>query len=326
MIYFIVNTTSGTGQGKKIWHQIRRELKRRESNFRAFETKYEGHATELARRISSRQEKDICLVVVGGDGTVNEVLNGIRDFSRVRFGNISNGSGNDFARGMELEKNPIKNLEQILQVVEKGPDAYEAVDLGMVTWRDETDENGDTSPEKSKRIFGISAGVGLDAIVCKEALDSKLKRLLNRVKLGNLTYVLLTVYTLFKMQTVDVGIRLETANDAQVNMKMKKMIFLAAMNQFAEGGGVPMAPSAKNNDGLLSFGSASRIPKWKTFFCLPLLVAGKQKNIKGFEIIDGKNAHLKMTKPVVLHTDGEYCGDVTEVTFTCLSGVLKYLK
>lgn len=330
MIYFIVNTTSGTGRGKKIWHEVRKELKNREVSFKAFETKYAGHATELAEKISMLKDDDICLVAVGGDGTVNEVLNGIKDFKRVRFATISIGSGNDFARGMKLPKDPIESLNQILEAAKRGKDHYEAIDLGKVQWyadsKKESSFDDGVLQEQKSRIFGISSGIGLDAIVCKEANDSKLKKILNRIKLGNLTYVLYTVYTLFKMRTMEVSMHLENANGTHIDTKMNKFIFMAVMNQFAEGGGVPMAPEAKNNDGLLSFSSASRIPKWRTFFCLPLLVAGKQKNIKGFEIIDGATATLKISEPVVLHTDGEYCGDVDEVTFTCLPGKLRYLR
>lgn len=328
MIYFIVNTTSGTGQGIKVWKEIHQELKTREVDFKAFETKYAGHAIELAKKISALPGNKN-LVIVGGDGTINEVLNGIVDFEYLRVGVIPNGSGNDFARGLKLPKDPIKNLNQILEVIDESEndvDCYTGIDLGQVAY----EKDG----EEQHRLFGISAGVGLDAIVCKRALTSKLKKALNKIKLGKLTYILLTVHTLFSMETSDMEMKMwndlpdmeeDKDREYEITLPYKKLIFMAAMNQFAEGGGVPMAPKANCTDGKLSFSSASGIPKTKTFFCLPFLMAKMQKHIKGFDIVDGAIAKLHIANPMVLHADGEYCGEVTDVTFTCLPQKMKYL-
>ena len=96
------------------------------------------------------------------------------------------------------------------------------------------------------------------------------------------------------------------------------MIFAAAMNLPAEGGGVPMAPEASPEDGRLSLSSASGIAKWQTFFLLPFLVAAKQERINGFNIREENGFRVLLDKPMVLHADGEYCGDVTRVEFRCL--------
>ncbi len=100
------------------------------------------------------------------------------------------------------------------------------------------------------------------------------------------------------------------------------MIFAAAMNLHAEGGGVPMAPKSTPYDGKLSLSSAAGITRWKTFFLLPLLALGKQGGIRGFAVADGSEIHMKTDQPVVLHADGEYCGDVTEIRFRCLKNQL----
>ena len=125
---------------------------------------------------------------------MNEVLNGITDFDKVRFGMIPSGSGNDFARGLMIDKNPNIALHQILKAIsrEKNGIPVSRVDIGQVRW-------GET--EEESRIFGISSGIGLDAIVCKKALHSKLKKVLNKIHLGKLTYLLLTVSSLFSMKT-----------------------------------------------------------------------------------------------------------------------------
>ena len=59
------------------------------------------------------------LIAVGGDGTVNEVLNGITDFQKVRLGVIASGSGNDFGKGMGIPTDPIVCMRQILKCIRR---------------------------------------------------------------------------------------------------------------------------------------------------------------------------------------------------------------
>jgi YegS/Rv2252/BmrU family lipid kinase len=314
MLYFIVNETSRTGKSAGVWNEVERLVIQSELEYQVFKTKYEGHATELASQICDKADDDICLIVVGGDGTMNEVLNGMTSFEKVRFGMIPMGSGNDFGRGLHLPKDPLENWNMIQKHVLAGNASFRQIDLGQVTW-----QGG-----KNPRLFGISAGIGLDAIVCKKALRSGLKNFLNRIHLGKLTYILLTVQTLFAMDTADAELKYFDGVDA-VTCRMEKMIFSAAMNLRAEGGGVPMAPKGNPYDGKLSTSSAYGIPKWRTFFCLPLLVAAKHEKLKGFQVLESKSVHISLSKPMIIHADGEYCGESAEVTFTCLPSRLKML-
>ena len=167
----------------------------------------------------------------------------------------------------------------------------------------------------------ISSGVGMDAIVCKNTITSRAKKVLNKIGLGKLTYLVITVQSLFSMETADVNVDFDGKESS-----MKKMIFTAAMNVRTEGGGVPMAPNADVRDGKLSFCSIHGIPKWKTFFYLPLLVMAKHEKIKGVGITDCQNARLKSHTPMVLHTDGEYLGDVFDVEYICHSRKLTFVK
>ena len=305
-IQIIVNNGAGTGQAHRVWNETQRLLGGYKIKYVAHTTRYRGHATKLAEKISTMKGTDpIYLLVVGGDGTINEVLNGIKDFDRVRLGVIPTGSGNDFGRNLNLPKTPKESLRQICACIRKDQRGEELrrIDLGQVSWEG----------CKNPRIFGISAGLGLDALVCKKALTSRLKQVLNRFHLGKLTYLALTVQSLFTMETANAKVITEHGGYI-----LPKMIFAASMNLPAEGGDVPMAPDASPQDGLLSLSSAAGIAKWRTFFLLPLLVAAKQEGIKGFNIRDEKGFRVVLDKPMVLHADGEYCGDVTRVEFRCL--------
>lgn len=314
MLYFIVNSASKSGKGRKQWEQIKEYMFDNAIVYKAFLTKHAGHATELAKSISELDDDDIGIVVVGGDGTINEVINGISDFSKVRLAVIPNGSGNDFCRGMNISNDALSTLEDIIDIFSKGRECYTPIDLGQTKWNN----------NECSRLFAISSGIGLDAIVCKATNESLLKRILNIFHLASMSYGILTVKCLFSMETIEAEI--ESCSTYTEELSFKKLIYLAAMNQFAEGGGVPMAPDANCTDGLISFGNASGIPKWKTFLCFPLLLKGKHQKIKGFRRIDAKALSLKLSSPIALHTDGEYLGEVGDVSFNCLEGIVRYMK
>lgn len=302
--YFIVNIQSRTGKAERIWQEVQEELRLQKVDYEAFVTEYKGHATELATMLIARKEPVTHLVVVGGDGTSNEVLNGISDFSRVEIGFIPTGSGNDLGRGLGLKGDAIAHLNRILH-----PTQIARIDLGSVSW----------NQGEERRIFAISSGIGLDADVCKQALTTKLKNVLNAIGLGSLTYVLLTIKTLFAMETTSASIVLDTGEA----FSRERMICTVAMNFRCEGGGVPMAPQASATDGRLSFCCISGIPKWRTFLCLPFLVLAKHEKLKGFELINCKSMDITIQKKMIVHADGEYCGDRDVLHFSCLPGVLK---
>ena len=304
MYTFIVNPNARSGLGHKIWSSLEETLKEKNVKYEVFFTKYQHHATNLVADITSSGEERT-IVALGGDGTMNEVLNGMSHFDKVRVGLIPTGSGNDFARGLGISGKPQDLMNKYLDM-----DSYDRIDVGSITVVDSGME----------RKFAISSGLGLDAIVCKKANASKLKKQLNKIGLGQVTYIVLTVINLFTMETMDVEIEYDGEKKS-----VSKMIFSAAMNFYAEGGGVPMAPKADVKDGLLSVCCVHGIAKWKTFFLLPFLVMAKHEGIKGFEIINSRYFHLKAKGPMILHTDGEYIADVREILYECLPEKLKLL-
>lgn len=305
MLHFIVNKQSRSGKGAEVWAQVEAYLKKNKIEYRVYATEYQGHATEMARTICQLEEPYVRLVAVGGDGTINEVVNGMTNFERVRFSVIPTGSGNDFARGLGLKGTPVDHIKRIVHSTKDF-----RIDLGQVTW------NGCEKPRK----FAISSGIGMDAIVCEKVEVSPVKKILNKMHLGKLTYVLITIHTLFSMTT---GMAKAVIDGKE--KKFKKLIFAAVMNFRAEGGGVPMSPKADAQDGLLSVCHCYGIPKPLTFFYLPLLVMAKHSHIKGIKIIDCKTEEIHLDVPMTLHTDGEVVDHVTDVKFECLPGILNMM-
>ncbi len=307
MYHFIVNIHGSSGKAFLKWNKIRELLKARKVDFKVHVPQRVGHAMQIAKEVSSMPEDDIKIVVVGGDGTINEVLNGITDFSRVKLGVIPTGSGNDFTRGMKLPRhNQKKALELILNST-----GDKKIDLGKST----------VLTTGESRIFGISSGFGLDAIVGTGINEAKIKKILNYVHLGKLSYAFLTIQTLFTMKTYSVSLKFDDEEPVHFN----KLIFLAAMNFKAEGGGVPMCPKARGDDGELSICIAAGVPKFLTFLLFPLLCMGLHGRSKGFYLRNCKTLTLQSDEKSILHTDGELVGNVDSIKFEVLPQKLTML-
>ena len=265
MYYFIVNLTSRTGKAAKTWHRLKLELDQREVAYKAYVSEYPGHATRLAKMICNKADKDIRLIVVGGDGTANEVINGMEHFEKVTFGYIPSGSGNDLGRGLGISaKDPLEALQRILEA-----EQARYMDLGRVSWADDRGI-------RQSRLYAISAGIGFDALVCELALHAKLKTFLNRIGLGKLVYLILT-------------------------------------------------PDAKNDDGLLSVIFVEDIPKKKMPRMLLRLLLKKHKKIQGLRLKDTKSVRIHSDTPLVVHSDGEFCGYRTDIRFEAEKGKLRIL-
>ncbi len=305
MYYFIVNEYGGSGQAKETWNKIQKILDEKNIKYQKFVPECKGYAAVLAEQISEKEDDDIRLIVVGGDGTVNEVLNGIQSFERVKFMVIPTGSGNDFSRGLGL---PLKDTQKVVEMILNST-GTKTIDLGMV-------ESGGR-----RRIFGISSGYGLNAIVGTGINTSKIKVVMNKIHLNSLSYAVMTVKTLFTMKTNTYKVSF----DGGPLQEFDSTIFLAAMNFPCEGGGVPMAPKASATDGKLSFTLAARIPKWKCFLAFPFLLMAKQDKIKGFYTVDAKVCDVFSSAPTISHTDGELFGNLSKVHYECLPSKLKIL-
>lgn len=300
--YFIVNVTSRRGKAKKIWESVEAELKKKQVDYETYLTEYVGHATELSAMLSKKTSElgigeFLRIVVVGGDGTMDEVINGIEDFSRIHFGYIPTGSGNDLCRGLGIAKQPLVNLHYILNHTQ-----VRAMDLGSVQYGD-----------GAKHYFAISSGIGIDAEVCVRVEKSKLKSVLNALGIGKLTYLLKTIEALFSMPVCSAKVIL----DGEKKIGVKKMIFLVAMNHRFEGGGIPMAPNANAYDGLLSLCLVYGFSRGKAFLALPSLLAGSHEKLKGFQIINCKTIDVQLDQEMYLHADGEILGTYKSIHFEC---------
>lgn len=280
---FIVNPHSRSGKGGMIWEILEPELKKRQIDYKGFLTEYPGHAITLAQQITGDAQEHM-IVILGGDGTVNEVVNGIEDVEKVTLGYIPTGSSNDLARGLGLPKEPLEALDVVLN-----SGRTQKMDIGLLI------RGG------KERRFAVSAGIGFDAAVCHQAAISGLKVLLNRLKLGKLTYVAIALGRLF----CDNPIRAKITLDDKEAKTFEKVYFAAAMNNSYEGGGFRFCPNAGNNDGLLDVIVISKLPKLAVLLLLPTAYKGWHTHFPGIFIFRCRKVTIEAEEALAVHTDGE---------------------
>ena len=283
MYTFIVNPHARSGLGQKVWNELETILKRKNVDYNVYFTKYQKHATKITSEITS-DGREHTVVALGGDGTVNEVVNGIQDFHKTIFGYIPIGSSNDFARGLELPTDPVAALENILKCPKLHP-----MNVGEITYKDK------------KRRFAVSAGIGFDADICHEAVVSHVKYFLNKLRLGKLTYVCIALHRLFVTTPCTVSVTL----DHEKTIKFPKTYFVALMNNKYEGGGVKFCPKADNSDDKLDVMVASNVPKLKVLCLIPLALFGWHTPFKGVNIYKCKHIAIHTENALPVHTDGE---------------------
>lgn len=308
--YFIVNGKAGAGRKKNIWkHVLKPELIRRGVYFHQYECSYPGHGTKIVAQIMAEHSGELTLVVVGGDGTFNEVLNGITDFSRVTLSYIPAGSANDLGYALGISGDPLRVLKKILD----GGRIYQ-MDIGKTTFhRDE-----------SARYFAISSGIGLDAEACRGA-KGRLKEVLNRLHLGKLIYMLNTIHLVLAYPATEGKLVFFDKKGKPTERRVHRLFFLAGMNQPYEGGHIQMARGARSDDGKLSFAMAHDLSNVKALFSLALLALRQQKHITGYEVVEARACHIMLKDNFEVHTDGETFGGQWDVTMECLPKKLQML-
>lgn len=323
MYYFIVNPASGSGRGYSVWKKVEAELKRLGIDYHAYLLSGKGEARQLASGFAGLK-RPATVVAVGGDGTINEIINGLSSFENITFGCIPTGSGNDFVRSLALPKDPIEALHCILS-----PKTITPVNIGRTLHPAGGDGAGETVPGAgvcgahfASDSFAVSSGVGYDAKVCYLVGKSKLKKALNLFHSGKLIYLVTALWQLFTMRPQTMQL---TIDDTET-LTYEDVYFIAAMNLPYEGGGFQFCPRALPDDDTLDLIIASGIPRLKILSLLPLAFSGRHIGHKGIHIIRCKKAAVKVQSPVCLHTDGEIPGGYQQAIFTLCETKLPVIR
>lgn len=307
MYHFIVNPVSRSGKGLKLWQQqIEPELKTQNIEYSVEFSKERGDVTNIVAKISSaaKNESNCIIVILGGDGTVNDAVQGIKDFENTTLAYIPTGSSNDFARDLKLPKSVKKNLRRILSA--KAP---VLMDVGQV------------ETERGTRRFAVSSGLGFDGAVCQKSVHSILKKRLNKIGLGKLTYLGIALNQIINAPKVDAEITF--ADGKKINAK--NLLFFAAMVHKYEGGGFKFCPKADAYDGELDFICAANKTVPGILLALPTAFFGFHSIFKGIDIYRFKTAEIKTSIPLWLHTDGEVGYKAQYLNFSQVDEKLKFI-
>lgn len=247
----LLNPVSGRGRGEQVSPQVESLLRSQSLDFEITRTQAPRHAIQLAKQAVA-DGWDV-VVSVGGDGTANEVLNGLArarldGIGQAALGIISVGRGNDFAFGVGVPP----DLEQACQALATNRRRW--LDVGFV--------QGGDYPQG--RFFGNGVGIGFDAVVGFEAL--KLKRLH-----GFPSYIvaaLKTIFLYFQAPTVRVEFNGQSLS--------QPALMVSIMNGRRMGGGFMMAPQGQPDDGLFDLCIAGQVSRAGIFALIPRFIQGTQ--------------------------------------------------
>ena len=216
MYQFIYNPIAGKGRSAQFRTALEARLAALGVPHAFHETKARREAIDIARRLTSRNSEPVDIVAMGGDGTLNEVLNGLEDPAKVRLGIIPCGSGNDFAAVAGIPDTPEGSLDTLL--------------------------NGEAKPTDYLECGGVR---GINVI--GTGIDVDILRRYGRMKLlkGSAAYLASLIITLL-------AFKLKRFREITETGSRDHRAFIAcAGNGQRIGGGIPICPEAAIDDGLL---------------------------------------------------------------------------
>ena len=331
MYHFLVNPASCSGRGAKCWASVKRELERRGVPYEVHFSEKAGDMALTAAELTQppadaagRAEKEapVHLIVLGGDGTANEALQGIRDCERTRFSLIPTGSSNDLARDAGISRSPEKAVAALLENGREIP-----MDVGVLHYHTAY-ELRHGMPEKAARpdrLFLVSCGIGFDAGVCRQAMSSRFKDVLNRVGLGKLTYLGIALKMLLASGKEAAVLTTEGPDGRRTGpVSIPGLMFSAVMSHQYEGGGFRFCPGADPCDGLLDVCAVGDVPKWKVLLVLPTAFWGGHYRFRGVDRYAGQRIRIRTSSPLWVHTDGEVTALSDDISVSCRRGLLRF--
>ncbi len=272
MYDIIINPQGGKGKSLKALKTVEEALKNAGKEYTVHKTEKAGHATEIARELS--RKPDAKIIMMGGDGSFNEVLNGIENFENVTLGIVPCGTGNDFVRA---SGHPAKVRDAIKTILDGNTSYIDYIDLG------------------TRRCLNV-AGAGMDVDVLLKYDEMKFFK-------GKMKYHASLLYTLAHVRWHKLRITVD-------GKTMDKSVFMIGVgNGQYIGGGIPICPDAKVDDGLLSIVIVNEMKKSRIPIELPGFLSGKHVKKDYTEVYSGKEVRLEVLDDSKVELDGEVIDD-----------------
>jgi YegS/Rv2252/BmrU family lipid kinase len=301
-LWIILNPVAGKGKAAKQKPKIEKILKENGCNFEIILTKAPGDGLETVRNLPLGD--DDVVVAAGGDGTCNEVVNGlltrsVKPKAPPVFGILPIGRGNDFSATPKIPENVEKALDIILKGTER------PLDAGFV--------KGEFFPNGRYFINGI--GIGFDTKVGFEAAKMKIK--------SGISYAIGAIIMLA---------RFEPSPVLQINFDGNEVtlpaVLVSIVNGRRMGGSFYMGPNAVLDDGLLDICYVYHIPsRIKLIKVVASYTKGTQGKFEEVNFNRGKNFKLKALEGgMAAHCDGEtVCYEGKELEISCVPGALRLI-
>ena len=296
----IVNPAAGAGRTAKKWPHIKELLKKFGYHFEHDITEAPGHAIELAKAAVGKGYK--LVVSVGGDGTINEIVNGLYatgGMKDVELGIIGTGTGSDYIRTIGVSRHYQESCHHLMNPVKK------SVDLGMLEFL------GDG--QSGMRIFTNFAGIGFDAEVVR-ATTKKFKNFG-----GKPAYLMGLLSTFATYKNREVKLILDGHKED------RKICTVMMSNGKYGGGSMMIAPEADPCDGLFDVMIIGDISKPNLLMSLPRIYRGTHLTHPQVTLKRAKNVEIRITDgKMAIQADGELVGQAP-ARFTVLPLALNIL-
>jgi len=263
----IVNPAAGKGRTVKRLPVLKEIAEKSGARFDYYYTEAPLHATRIADSI--HREYD-AVVAYGGDGTANEVMNGLAG-TTTPFGLIPDGTGNDFARCINVPR----TIEKAVQILIDYKTRF--MDLGTI----------------GNRIFMNGVGVGFDAYVNLKTKSLKMLK-------GSLAYLYSVLSSLAAWKSLPMEIEIDGCP-----ISTDRSFLLAIGNGFACGGGLKLNPQADIHDSLFDICLIPELPVWKLIMNLGRLKSGTIGEVPEVLTMRCQSIRINSEKPLPVHFDGE---------------------
>ncbi len=276
---FILNPVAGKGNSKKVLPKINSLLKTFNHPFEIKSTEYKGHATIIMREIGNNYNY---IVSIGGDGTLNEIINGINVNSNIKLCVLPVGSGNDFSGNLNLPK----NIDDQLSLLFNKKYNEKSLDVGLAKYFNYEEE------EQKKQLFLNNLGIGFDAYVAFLNQEDKILS-------GIVSYLIAVIRGLVRYKPLNV----ECIFNSDVISGKKLLITIG--NGKSSGGGFYLNPKAEINDNLLDLTIIDDVSRYKILKSLPLALINKIETVNEVSMYKFNHLEIKLAEPYYIHADGE---------------------
>lgn len=292
---FLVNPASAGGSTGKRWAEIARRAAARGLDGDALISSGPGQLSVLAA--AAVRDGAGRLVIVGGDGSVNEVVNGIVGAADVEIAIIPRGTGWDFVRTFDIPR----DLDAAIDIALNG--SVREVDAGAVTYRT-------WSGEDAHAHFANVASAGISGAIAQRANES------SKALGGKVSYYWATLAVFFGWQTGEMSVTVDEES------RSGRMIDAMICNGRFLGGGMMMCPEAEPDDGLFDIMLIGDVTKRDLAFVLPKTYKGRHLPHPRLELLRGSVVTVDAAEPLPIELDGEQPG-TTPARFEIVPRALK---